>query len=223
MTTIERVLGPRVPAAELHAHRGRYALPTLLFAAAAVLLVISLVLPYWQMTLHAPQYPHGLRLRALLTRLDGDVREIDGLNHYIGMRHLGEAAQFERSVAVMAVTVLSLLVLASTFVHNRWAAALAFPALFFPVAFLVDLQLWLADFGTHLDPHAPLSTSVKPFVPPVLGVGKIGQFRTVALPDVGLWLAVGAAAVLVVGLWSHRRAYKPLVDALVAGSESPRS
>jgi hypothetical protein len=207
---------------EYRAHRGRYLLPTLLFAAAAMLIAASLVLPYWRMTLHAPQYPKGLHLQAHLTRLDGDVREIDGLNHYIGMRPLGQAAQFERSIAVMAVGVLCLLVLASIFVHNRWAAALALPGVLFPAGFLLDLQLWLAHFGTHLDPKAPLSAAVKPFVPPVLGVGKVGQFRTVAVPDAGLWFAFLASVVLIAGLWAHRRAYKPLVDAMTGGGSVGR-
>ena len=48
----------------------------------------------------------------------------------------------------------------------------------------------------------------------LLGVGKVGQFRTVALPDTGLWLAFLASALIVVALWSHRRAYKPLVEAM---------
>lgn len=214
MTAIERVLGPRVPAAEYEAHRARYLRPTLLLVAAVVLLVVSLITPYWNMVLHAPQYPKGLHVQAHLTRLEGDVREIDGLNHYIGMRPLGEAAQFERSIAVMAVLVLCLLVLAAVFVHNRWAAVLAFPALFFPFGFLLDLWFWLAHFGTNLDPHAPLSSSIKPFVPPVLGVGKVGQFKTVAMPDVGLWLAFTASVIIVFALVAHRRAYKPLVDAM---------
>ena len=212
MSGLERIVGPRVPAAEYAAHRGRYLLPTWLFFAAAALLAISLLQPYWRMTLHAPQYPKGLHLQAHLTRLEGDVREIDGLNHYIGMRPLGEAAQFERSIAVMAVAGLILLVLASILVHNRWAALLAFPALFFPAGFLLDLHLWLAHFGRNLDPRAPLSSAVKPFVPPVLGVGRVGQFHTVALPDVGLYLAFAASIAIGIGLWAHRRAYKPLVE-----------
>ncbi|HRX03860.1 MAG TPA: cytochrome C, partial [Anaerolineae bacterium] len=166
-----------------------------------------------QLTLHAPQYPKGLTVEAYVNRLTGDVHEIDGLNHYIGMRPLDEAAPFEKSVAVLGVVVVALLVLAAVFVHSRWAALLALPALFFPVIFLVDLQYWLANFGQNLDPAAPLSNSVKPFVPPVLFEGKIAQFRTVASPGIGLWLAIAASVIILIGLYFHRRAYKPLADA----------
>lgn len=210
---IEKILGPRVPAEEMRANRGRYLLPTALFLLAALLLLVSIFQPYWHMTLFAPQYPKGLTVHAYLNDLEGDVSELDGLNHYIGMRPLAEAASFEKSISVIGVAVLVLLVLAAVFVHNRWAALLALPALLFPVIFLLDLQFWLANFGTNLDPTAALSSSVKPFVPKVLGEGLIAQFKTVAKPGVGLWLAMLASLLILIGLYFHRRAYKPLVEA----------
>lgn len=213
VNNLERIVGPRVPEEEMATNRMRYLAPTVLFLLAALLFLISLFLPYWQLTLNAPQYPNGLTVVASLTGVSGDVGEIDGLNHYIGMRPLGEAATFERSIAVFGVVVLILLVLAAIFVHNRWAGLLALPALLFPLIFLLDLQYWLANFGQNLDPRAPLSSSVKPFIPPVLGEGIIAQFSTWAVPAIGLWLAIGASILIAVGLWFHRRAYKPLVDA----------
>ena len=89
--------------------RLRFRLPTLLLGAAGFLLVVSIFVPYWRLVLNAPQYPGGLEVTAYLNRLDGDVEEIDGLNHYIGMRPLGEAAQLERSLSIAALTVIALL------------------------------------------------------------------------------------------------------------------
>lgn len=209
---LEKLIGPRVPADEFERNRSRYLTPTILFAVAAILLLIAIFLPWWQLTLNAPQYPGGLRVQAWLTHLDGDVAEIDGLNHYIGMRPLGEAASFERSISIYGIAGVALLILAAIFVHNRWAALLALPALLFPVIFLLDLQFWMANFGQNLDPTAPLSSSVKPFVPPVLFEGNIAQFSTFAVPGWGLWLSIVASILIAVGLWYHRRAYKPLVE-----------
>jgi len=216
--TFESIVGPRIPDGELRRHRARYVLPSSCLALAAVLLLASLFLPYWRMVLHAPQYPKGLTVHAYLNRLEGDVAEIDGLNHYIGMRKLDDAAKLERELSFMAVVAVSLLVLGAIFIHNRRAAWLALPAALFPAGFLIDLHLWLAHFGRHLDPHAPLSSSIKPFTPPVLGTGYVGQFSTVAAPDVGLILAFVASAAILVGLWLHRRAYKPLVDEALRGA-----
>jgi copper chaperone NosL len=213
MIAFEDLLGPRVSPELLAERRLRFLLPTLTLGAAALLLVASVFLPYWRMTLLAPQYPGGLQVEAYLDHLQGDVREIDGLNHYIGMRPLGEAAAMERSMSIAAVTVIALLVVAAIYIHNRWAALLALPALLFPAIFLADMYYWLHRFGTHLDPTAPLSSSIEPFVPPVLGRGTVGQFATVALPGPGLLAAAAASAVILVGLWLHRRAYKPLVEA----------
>jgi hypothetical protein len=212
---LKDIVGPRIPAEEIRTNRTRYLLPALLFSVAALLLILSIFFPYWRLTLNAPQYPKGLTVQAYVDRVEGDVQEIDGLNHYIGMRPLDEAAAFEKSIAVIGIIGVALLILAAIFIHSRWAALLALPALLLPVVFLADLQFWLANFGQNLDPTAALSSSVDPFVPPVLGEGIIAQFSTWAVPDVGLWMAVAASLLIAAGLWSHRSAYKPLVDAQV--------
>lgn len=211
---MERLLGPRPSAEDLARHRADFLAPTLVLAVAVVLLLTSIFLPYWHMLLKAPQYPGGLRVEAYLNRLEGDVKEIDGLNHYIGMRPLGEAASLERTLSILAVATLGLLVIGAIFIHNRKALWLALPGLVFPAVFLGDLYFWLRNFGTNLDPRAPLSSSIKPFVPPVLGVGHVGQFATVATPGAGLILATLASLLILAGLWLHRRAYKPLVEEL---------
>ena len=210
---IDKILGPRIPADDFKANSARYIIPTLLFVAAAVLLIISIQRPWWRLKLNAPQYPAGLYVTAYVNRMTGDVHEIDGLNHYIGMRPLSEAAVFEQSISVFGIIALAMLILAAAFVHSRWAALLALPALLLPVFFLVDLQFWLANFGLNLDPTAALSSSVDPFIPPVLWTGTIAQFSTVPRLLSGFWLSLWASGLILVGLFFHRRAYKPLVDA----------
>jgi hypothetical protein len=210
---LERILGPRAPAEEVASHRVRYLLPTLFLVGAAVLLIVSIFLPYWSLVLHAPQYPQGLVVHAFVTHLEGDVTEIDGLNHYIGMRPLGEAAQFERSISIFAIGALALLVLAAVFIHSPWSVLLALPAILLPAVFLLDLYYWLRNFGQNLDPNAALSSSISPFTPTILGEGIIGQFKTVAFADFGLLMAIAASILILIGLFLQRRAYKPLVEA----------
>ncbi|MBE2240870.1 MAG: cytochrome C [Caldilineaceae bacterium] len=210
---IDKILGPRIPADDFKANSARYIIPTLLFVAAAVLLIISIQRPWWRLKLNAPQYPAGLYVTAYVNRMTGDIREIDGLNHYIGMRPLSEAAVFEQSISVIGIIAVAMLILAAAFVHNRWAALLALPALLLPVIFLADLQFWLANFGLNLNPTAALSSSVDPFIPPVLWTGTIAQFSTVPRLLSGFWLSLWASGLILVGLFFHRRAYKPLVEA----------
>lgn len=209
---LQNLVGPRVPVDELRRRPMRYAMPTVLLATARVLLLVSIFLPYWHMELEAPQYPDGLFVTAYVNRLEGDVKEIDGLNHYIGMRPLDQAAKFERAASVWMIVAMVLLVEGATFIHTRWAALLVLPAVLFPPGFLVDLQFWLHTFGQNLDPEAPLSAAVKPFTPTLLGEGGIGQFHTYSEVGWGFWLAVGCSVLTVVALIFHRGAYKPLFE-----------
>jgi len=190
-----------------------FLLPSALLMLAALLLMTSMFTPYWSMTMTAPQYPKGLKVDVYVNRLEGDMREIDELNHYLGMPKLDEGGKFERSISVFAMIVLGLLLVAGVFIHNQWAGILAIPALGFPIAFLADLALILYQYGHSIDPDSALGGAIDPFTPPLFGVGKVGQFGTVANAEIGLVLAFVAVGVVLLGLWFHRAAYKPIVDA----------
>lgn len=212
MSILDRLLGPRIPNDELHRHWARYAAPTVTLSLARVALLCALFVPFWHMELQAPQYPKGLQLTAYVNHVEGHVREINALNHYIGMRKLEEAAALEKTLSVWGIIAIVLLVEGATFIHSRWAALLVLPAIVFPAFFLLDMHWWMKDFGLNLDPHAPLSSSVKPFVPTILGTGVIGQFRTVAHMGWGLYLAWISSGLALVALFFHRLAYKPLFE-----------
>jgi hypothetical protein len=182
-------------------------LPAGLILVAIILLVASIALPYWGLVLEAPQYPGGLEMRVFVNYMTGDddprldeVREIDGLNHYIGMKSLYEAAAFERSIAIPGIIVMLVLLGVVAFIRRRWIWVLALPAIAFPFIFLGDLAYWMNNYGQNLDPYAPLSSAIAPFTPPIIGEGVIGQFKTVAHVDTGWYLAVGAAALVATAL-----------------------
>lgn len=226
--TSNHVLGPRVPADEYRAHRARYFRPTLCFAGAMALLVLSMFLPYWTLRLEAPQFPKGLHVSAYVNRLVGevdpitnsnDLEQLDELNHYVGMPSLEDGAKLERTVSVIAIVVFAGLLVAAVWIHSRWALLAALPALLFPLAFLVDLQYWLWNYGHSLDPRAPLASAVGEFTPHIFGPSKIAQFDTMAMPGWGLILATAASVLVGLGLWFHRQAYRPLVDATGAESQ----
>jgi hypothetical protein len=166
--------------------------------AAIGLFVTSFGQPWWRFKLYAPQYPHGLTLVISLTGLSGDAREIDMLNHYIGMGHLGSAATLERKYAAQAVTCVCLLVFAMTlFARRKVGRLIGVAGALLPVGFIADSFYWLYRFGHQLDPRAPLH--IPAFTPQMFGNGGIGQFMTFALPERGFWLAV-AGALLLLGM-----------------------
>jgi hypothetical protein len=216
MTMLDRILGPRVSREEMQEHAGRYRRPTVLFVAAAALLMISIFLPYWTLRLEAPQFPDGLEIQAFVNRLEGDVVELEGLNHYVGLGSFDDGAVFERSISVAAIVVLAGLLAAALLIHSRWVVLFVAPAVLFPLIFVGDLQWWLWRYGHNLDSSAPFAQAVGEFTPPIFGPAEIAQFDTLALPGIGLIVAVVAAVLAGLGLWFHRRAYKPLVDAEVA-------
>jgi copper chaperone NosL len=213
---IDHIIGPRIDHADRHSHTIRYGTPGFLLLLARIMLLVSLFVPFWHMELVAPQYPENLHLIAYVNHLSGDVAEIDSLNHYIGMRPLGEAAQIERTIGVYVMILFVLMIELASWVHSRWAVLLVLPVVLFPAVFLVDLHLWMSHFGMNLDPDAPLSNAVDPFVPPVLGTGMVGQFKTVASPGLGLILSSISSVVILVSLFFHRRAYLPHFKAMKA-------
>jgi hypothetical protein len=198
-------------------HAERYRIPTALFSLAAFLLLVSIFLPYWTMLLKAPQFPDGLRISAYVNRLEGDVVELEGLNHYVGLGSFEDGAVLERSVAIAAVLVLGGLLAAAILFHSRWVILFTLPALLFPLVFVADLQWWLWRYGHNLDSSAPFADAVGEFTPPIFGAAAIAQFDTLALPGWGWVLAVLASVITAIGLWYHRKAYKPLVERMTTG------
>lgn len=168
---------------------------------AAVLLIASIAFPYWQLTLHAPQYIEGLSITIFVDHVGGGndgqhVDEINGLNHYIGMRPLDEGGELERSLSIYAIPAMAILG-ALIALRRRWLWLLALPAIAMPVIFTLDLYYWLYTFGHELDPRAALSGAIGEFTPTLLGEGRVAQFTTTSVYGVGFYMAVVASLLLI--------------------------
>src|SRR5215203_2470543 len=60
----------------------------IIIAVASMSLIATYFLPVWFIFLIAPQYPEGLTMNIWLHKITGQVDIINGLNHYIGMKHI---------------------------------------------------------------------------------------------------------------------------------------
>lgn len=192
-----------VPARAAWETRRRKVVVGLALAAAAAF-VASYFLPWWQFQLFAPQYPKGLTLVIHLTGVLGDTAEIDTINHYIGMHSLAHSATLERAASSYLIGFSAIGVVAAILLAGRkvgWLALLIGAGL--PIGFIVDTTYWMYVSGHDLDPTAPIH--IKPFMPAVLGAGKVGQFRTEAAPELGFYLAVAAVVLLIVATWQRAR------------------
>jgi hypothetical protein len=163
--------------------------------AAIGLHVASLFYPWWWIKLYAPQYPKGLRMDIALTGVTGDVKEVDILNHYIGMDAMEKAAAIERQLAGYGIAFLAIaIVVVALLAGKKLGKLLAVIGFSFPFAFLADSYYWMYRFGHTLNPDAPIH--LPSFTPQLFGNGKIGQFMTFAQPSLGFWLAVGGFVAL---------------------------
>lgn len=223
MTTMTQSLNPSTTNTRAVLQKILRAVPSILLIAAALLIVQSLSKPYWNMHLDAVQYEYrgGLDILVYVDRMTGkdpefdELRELNSLNHYIGMRKLDDAAEFERSIAefsVYAFVVLLALAAVGLFINwrgRKFVWLLTLPPLSFPFVFLGDLYYWLRDSGQNLDQSAPLSSSIHPFTPPILGEGKVGQFETIASLDTGWYMIFAATVCIVVALiWTLVMAWR---------------
>ena len=60
----------------------------IIIAIGSLALIIMFFVPAWSIYLIAPQYPEGLSMQIWLNKITGQVEIINGLNHYIGMKHI---------------------------------------------------------------------------------------------------------------------------------------
>ncbi len=184
------------------------------------LLAIALFVPFWSMKLEAPQYPAGLYLTAYGDEILGDLREINILNHYVGMQHIDASPAPEMvlfNYGIFAVMVLCALAP----LHRRLAHLAILACIGMPMVILADLQWWLHSFGRNLDPSAPLD--VEPFTPLALGVSTIHNFVSKAWVSWGFFCMIGAALAIGVGLRISTRKRRAAAARSAATDTEPAS
>ncbi|WP_165917132.1 nitrous oxide reductase accessory protein NosL [Flaviaesturariibacter aridisoli] len=180
-------------------------LSRILIALAALSLGLTFVLPVWFIFLMAPQYPEGLTMYIWLDRLSGQVDIINGLNHYIGMKHINEKMfpEFHYLGTIVGVFIaLGLLVAAS----GRRKHLFAYLLLLLAAAgtAMYDFYQWGYDYGHHLDPHAAIQVPGLFYQPPLLGHKQLLNFDAYSYPDTGGWIVIGAG-LLCFAVWGWER------------------
>jgi hypothetical protein len=173
--------------------------PRFILIAAACLLVVAFFFPLWNLTMFAPQYPEGLRLDIYNYQLVGghagqDIKEINLLNHYIGMHDLATEDFTEFKWMPFVIGVLGLLFLRAA-VHGKMASLVDVLMLYvyFGLFSLWSFAFKLYSYGHNLAPTA--SVRVPPFMPPVFGYKQLANFEVYSYPGVGSY-ALGLVVLL---------------------------
>lgn len=162
------------------------------------------IFPLWTIMLGAPQYPDPLGIHI---HIDGirdvnefDIQNIDGLNHYIGMKTLPQPEdmwEFSTFPIVIGVMI-SLGVLTGLFglfkkVNYKWFIGWFVLMSVIGILGMYDFNAWMVDYGTNLDPNAimklanPDGTPMT-YKPPLFGHTKMLNFDVTSLPATGAWM-----------------------------------
>jgi len=180
--------------------------PRALLVAAALVAVLANFLPLWNLTMFAPQYPDGLRLDIYSFKLEGgnrgqDVKEINILNHYIGMKDLAAEDFTQFRWLPFALGILALLFLRAA-VHGRVAQLLDVSVLFtyFGLYSLWSFGYTLYRYGHDLAPTA--AVKVAPFMPPLFGHAKLANFDVYSFPQPGTYAMVLVVVLLAAAMVS---------------------
>lgn len=89
---------------------------------------------------------------------------------------------------------MALMVLAALRADKIWYWLLVLAPLVLPIGFLAEYAGWLWWYGHSLNEMGAFT--LKPFMPTVLGDGKVAQFTTHSYPALGFYLMLGSTALL---------------------------
>jgi copper chaperone NosL len=178
---------------------------------AAALLLPVFFFPLYRMTLYSNQFPDGLNLYIYSGTLRGgqsdvrdDLKEINALNHYIGMHALQEADFTEFQWIPLMLGFFIILSLRSV-VIGKMSSVVDTVVLFgwFGLFALWHFYNRLYTYGHNLDPSA--AVKVKPFTPPVFGSQQIANFTVFNYPSAGTYLMLGFVLLSGLAIWLSAR------------------
>ena len=173
----------------------------ILVAFASGALVAVFFLPAWRIDLFAPQYPEGLVMNIWINNITGDVDVINGLNHYIGMKHITVDMFPEFGYLPYVVGFFMLLgIVVSITGSRKLLFVYVVLTVIGGVLAMYDFYQWGYDYGHNLDPKAPIQVAGLSYQPPLIGHKRLLNFDAYSFPHVGGWIVI-AAGFLAAGVW----------------------
>jgi hypothetical protein len=175
----------------------------------AVLMIVAVFLPLWQIHLVAPQYQEGLDMYIYSHKLEGgnngqDIVEINNLNHYIGMKPIEESDFREMEWMPFFFGAFALLALRGA-VFARVGAVVDLLVLFvyFGMFSIYRFYFRLYTYAHDLDPRAPVD--IEPFMPALIGKNAIANFTQYSFPREGSLLLLLFLGCLVGAVWWSKK------------------
>lgn len=169
-------------------------------------LLLTFTQPLWKISMAAPQYPDGLYMEIYAHKIEGGnngqhIKEINTLNHYIGMHKIDRAELSDLDWIPFALGLLVVLTLRCAAIGNVRALVdlvviAGYVGLFAFGKFVYKMYV----FGHNLDPDAPFK--LEPFTPAIFGTKQIANFTTRSYPQLGsVYIGVFFMGILGVLVW----------------------
>ena len=185
-----------------------------LILVAVVALLPAFFFPLWNMSFYSNQYRDGLVLHIYSYQLEGgktpnrdDLREINSLNHYIGMRPLLESDFSEFTWIPLVVGLLMILALRALVLGKMSNLVDVFVLfIYFGLFSMWSFYHRLYMYGHNLDPVA--SIKVEPFTPPVFGSKQIANFTVNSYPRIGSYAFFAFAILLLLAILLSARKWR---------------
>jgi copper chaperone NosL len=177
-----------------------------LIALSALLMLGMFLVPLWRIQLHAPQYPEGLGMLIRVNTITGikppDLDNINGLNHYIGMKAIDPTAIPVLRVMPWVVAGLALVALLTAVTGLRtllmgWLVSFAAAG----AGGMIEFYRWSYDYGHNLAPDAIIKVPGMTYQPPLIGSKTLLNFVAASWPATGSWLAAAAFGLGALALW----------------------
>ncbi len=160
--------------------------------------------PLWNIMLGAPQYPDPLGMNIFIDGIQGvkefDLQNIDGINHYIGMKKIPQPHQMWEFTAfpivIASMTGLGVIIgLLGYFkkINAYWFLGWLGVMAILGILGMQDFNNWLTEYGTDLNPHAIMKMTYPDgtpmtYKPPLFGHQKMLNFDVDSYPATGAYL-----------------------------------
>jgi len=196
----------------------------LLMILGSLLLLGLFKFPLWNIMLGAPQYPDPLGMNIFINGIKGvsefDIQNIDGLNHYIGMKKIPKPEQMWEfrtfPLVIGGMAFLGVLIGFLGFfgkISYHWFLGWFILMSVLGVLGMYDFNSWLIEYGTDLDPNAimkmtNLDGTPLTYEPPLLGSKKILNFTAHSYPRLGAYMMFAGMLLTLIAYFLGKKTQK---------------
>ncbi|SMO48275.1 hypothetical protein SAMN06265218_103228 [Fodinibius sediminis] len=179
-------------------------------AVASLILILVYFFPIWSISMEAPQYPEGMGMNISVNNIEGKepqhLQNINGLNHYIGMKEITPESIPELKIMPYIFGFLIVSGLGIALWGNRtWVLIWLGLFVLFAIGGLVDFYLWGYDYGHNLDPNAPIKVPGMTYQPPLIGSKQLLNINATSLPHIGFYIALVSMSIATTVWWTSSK------------------